>query len=182
MSFLAYMLRGLWSKKVRAAGLTMAVAFAVMTVVSLQVTSSGLEQSAAAVISIGKADLTVAQKGVSDILSSSIDETELARIRAVPGVSSAVGVLVETEKVSASVPLFIEIGIAPQDLAPFGVTVVVFAAYLTGASVGISSNELGVAGRVAVEDAYQLSLNVAELDRVLFRSRAGYFASSGAGR
>jgi len=43
-------------------------------------------------------------------------------------------------------------------------------------------HELGVAGRAAVEDAYQLSLNVAELDRVLFRSRAGYFASSGARR
>ena len=134
MSFIAYMLRGLWSKKARAVGLTMAVAFAVMTVVSLQVTSSGLEQSAAAVISIGKADLTVAQKGVSDILSSSIDETELARIRAVPGVSSAVGVLVETEKVSASVPLFIEIGIAPQDLAPFGVTVVAGRPYAADAT------------------------------------------------
>lgn len=118
------MLRGVWAKKARSIGLALAIAFAVLIVVTLQVSSTSLEQSAAAVISVGRANITVVQKGVSDVLSSTIDENELARIRRVPGVASAVGVLVATEHLSAATPLFIEIGISPKDLAAFGVTVV----------------------------------------------------------
>jgi putative ABC transport system permease protein len=114
----------LWAKKGRSIGLGFAVAVAVMTVVTLSVVSQGLESSAAAVLTIGKADFTVAQKGVSDVLSSTIDDQQLEQIRATPGVASAVGVLVETEKISAATPLFLEIGIEPGDLARFGVTVV----------------------------------------------------------
>ncbi len=134
MTFTAFLLRGLWSKKARSGGLMLAIAFAVMIIVSLEVTSSGLEQSAAGVVSVGKADLTVAQKNVSDILSSSIDESELARVRQVPGVASVVGVLVETEHLSSSTPLFIEIGITPQDLTAFGVHIVDGHAYAATAT------------------------------------------------
>ncbi len=105
-------------------GLVLAIAFAVMTVVTLAVTSSGLEQSAAAIISVGHADFTVAQKNAPDLLASTIDKGELTRITQTPGVARTVGVLVATEHLSASNPVFIEIGIAPSDLAPFGVTVV----------------------------------------------------------
>jgi putative ABC transport system permease protein len=124
VDYLAFMLRGVWAKKARSIGLALAIAFAVLIVVTLQVSSTSLEQSAAAVISVGRANITVVQKGVSDVLSSTIDENELARIRRVPGVASAVGVLVATEHLSAATPLFIEIGISPKDLAAFGVTVV----------------------------------------------------------
>ena len=124
MSFLILILRNVWSRKARSIGLILAVAFAVMTVVTLAVTSSGLEQSAAAVITVGKADFTVAQKGVSDTLASTIDNQELARLRNTPGVARAIGVLVETEKINADNPVFIEIGINPKDLAGFGVKVV----------------------------------------------------------
>jgi putative ABC transport system permease protein len=124
MDFLTFMLRGVWAKKARSIGLAMAIAFAVLIVVTLQVSSTSLEQSAAAVISVGKANITVVQKGVSDVLSSTIDEGELARIRRVSGVGSAVGVLVATQRLNATNPLFIEIGISPNDLAAFGVTVV----------------------------------------------------------
>ncbi len=124
MTFASFTLRNLWMRKSRSFGLAFAIAFAVMTVVTLAVTSSGLEQSAAAVMGIGKADFTVAQKNVNDLLSSTIDQTELARIAATPGVASAVGVLVETEHLNAGNPVFIEIGINPQDLASFGVTLV----------------------------------------------------------
>lgn len=124
MDFVAFILRGVWAKKARSIGLALAIAFAVLIVVTLQVSSSSLERSAAAVISVGKANVTVVQKGVSDILSSTIDQGELARVRQVPGVTSAVGVLVATEHLSSAAPLFIEIGISPADLAAFGVTVV----------------------------------------------------------
>lgn len=124
MTFFDLMLRNLWSKKARSIGVASAVAFAVMAVVTLAVTSSGLEQSAAAVISVGKADFTVAQKGVSDILSSAIEQDQLTRIRRTPGVASVVGVLVEIQHLNAENPVFIEIGINPADLATFGVSVV----------------------------------------------------------
>lgn len=115
--------RTILSKKARSAGLVAAVAIAVLTVVTLAVTSSGLESSAAQIISVGKADFTVVQKGVSDTLSSTIDEQEVARIEATPGVASTVGVLVATERINADNPVFIEIGIAPGKLAAFGVTI-----------------------------------------------------------
>ena len=124
MTFFDLILRNLWSKKARSVGLAFAVAIAVMAVVTLDVTSSGLEQSAAAIISVGKADFTVAQKGASSTLSSTIDRQQLARISATPGVASAVGVLVETQHLNADNPVFIEIGIDPGDLTAFGVKVV----------------------------------------------------------
>ena len=124
MKFFDFIFRNLWYKKARSIGMASAVAIAVMAVVTLDVTSNGLETSAAAIISIGKADFTVAQKGASDTLASTIDEQELARLRQTTGVARVVGVLVETEHLSADNPVFIEIGINPDDLAAFGVSVV----------------------------------------------------------
>jgi putative ABC transport system permease protein len=129
MTFLGLIFRNLWAKLARSVGLALAVAFAVMTVVTLAVTSNGLEESAAAIMSVGKADITVVQKGASDILSSSIDKGQLVAIRDTPGVASAVGVLVEIQKINSDNPAFIEIGIAPGDMANFGVTVVAGHAY-----------------------------------------------------
>jgi len=123
VTFFNFVVRNLWSKKARSMGLIFAVAIAVMAVVTLDVTSSGLEQSAAAIISVGKADFTVAQKGAADTLASTIDVDELARLRRTPGVASAVGVLVETQHINAENPVFIEIGINPGDLKAFGVKV-----------------------------------------------------------
>jgi len=124
----------LWAKKGRSIGLGLAVAVAVMTVVTLSVVSQGLENSAAAVLTIGKADFTVAQKGVSDILSSTLDDQQLQQVRSTPGVASAVGVLVETEKINAANPLFLEIGIPPDELTRFGVTIVAGHAYSADAT------------------------------------------------
>ncbi len=129
MTFLSLMIHNLWSRKARSLGLALSVAIAVMAVVTLDVTSSGLEQSAAAIISVGKADFTVVQKGVSDTLASAIDQGQLTTLRKTPGVSSVVGVLVETQHINADNPVFIEIGINPGDLAPFGVKVVAGSAY-----------------------------------------------------
>jgi putative ABC transport system permease protein len=134
VSFFGLLIRNLWSKKARSIGLAFAVAIAVMAVVTLDVTSSGLEQSAAAIISVGKADFTVAQKGVADTLASTIDESELTKLRNTPGVESVVGVLVETERLNADNPVFIEIGINPGDLSRFGVRVVSGRAYAPSAA------------------------------------------------
>jgi putative ABC transport system permease protein len=124
MSLVVLILKNLWSKKARSAGIAFAIGVAVMTVVTLTVVSSGLEQSAAAVLTLGHADFTVAQNGVSEILYSNLDEGQLHEIQATPGVKSAVGVLLETQHLNAANPLFIEIGIPPTQLRQFGVTVV----------------------------------------------------------
>ncbi|MGP8060775.1 MAG: ABC transporter permease [Acidimicrobiales bacterium] len=129
MTFPGLMFRNLWARKVRSIGLASMVALAVMAVVTLAVTSSGLEQSAAAIITVGKADFTVAQKGAADLLTSTIDQGQLAKIRHTPGVASAVGVLVEIQHINADNPAFIEIGISPEDLSGFGVKVVAGHAY-----------------------------------------------------
>lgn len=129
MTFVGLVARNLWAKPVRSVALALAVAFAVMAVVTLAVTSAGLESSAASIITIGKADFTVAQKGAADLLNSTIDRSELADLRRVPGVQSMVGVLVETQDINAQNPVFIEIGINPSDLTTFGVKVVAGHAY-----------------------------------------------------
>ncbi len=124
MSLVALIFKNLWSKKARSIGIAFAIGIAVMTVVTLSVVSSGLEASAAAVLTLGKADFTVAQNGVSEILYSNLDEGELRAVGTTPGVRSAVGVLLETEHINAANPLFIEIGIPSDQLRQFGVTVV----------------------------------------------------------
>jgi len=129
MSTALLVLSNLWAKKARSIGLASAVALAVMTVVTLTVVGGGLENSAAAVLKIGKADFSVAQKGVADLLFSNIDEHELAQVRSTQGVESAVGVLIETERINAANPLFLEIGIPPDELAKFGVQVLSGSAY-----------------------------------------------------
>jgi len=134
MSLAALIFKNLWSKKTRSAGIAFAIGVAVMTVVTLTVVSSGLEASAAAVLTLGHADFTVAQKGVSEVLYSSLDEGQLRQVQETPGVQSAVGVLLETQHINADNPLFIEIGIAPDKLRQFGVTVVAGRSYGATAS------------------------------------------------
>jgi putative ABC transport system permease protein len=123
VSPIVLLLSNVWAKKARSFGLAFAVALAVMTVVVLTVVSSGLESSAAAILKIGKSDFTVAQKNASDVLFSYLDEHQLAEIRATKGVASAVGALIETENINAANPLFLEIGLPPNELAPFGVQI-----------------------------------------------------------
>ncbi len=128
------LLSNVWAKKARSFGLAFAVALAVMTVVVLTVVSSGLESSAAAILKIGKSDFTVAQKSVSDILFSYLDEHQLAEIRATKGVANAVGALVETESINPANPLFLEIGLPPDELTPFGVHVLAGRPYSANAT------------------------------------------------
>jgi len=124
VSFAALVLHNVTVKKLRLALTALAVAIGVLAVVSLGVVTHSLETSDLALLKTGQADFTVAQKGVSDLLSSSIDARSLARVRAEPGVDHAIGVLIGTERLNAANPQFLEIGIDPADLAAFGVTVV----------------------------------------------------------
>lgn len=144
MSTIVLVLSNVWAKKARSIGLAFAVALAVMCVVTLTVVGGGLENSAAALLTIGKADFTVAQRGVSDLLSSSLDEAEQNQVRTAAGVQSAVGVLVESEKINAANTFFLEIGIPPDELTNFGVQVLTGQPYSPNAT-----NELMLGWRAA---------------------------------
>jgi putative ABC transport system permease protein len=111
-------------RKLRLALTTLAVAIGVVTVVSLGVVTHSLESSDLAILATGRADFTVAQKGVSDIVSSNIDEAQLTRIAGYRGVDGVTGVLIGTTPLNSANPQFLEIGIRPDQLAAFGVSVV----------------------------------------------------------
>lgn len=134
MSFLRLIVHNVTVKPLRLALTSLAVAIGVLTVVSLAVVTQSVETSALAILQTGKADFTVAQKGVSEILSSSLDSADLSRIRGYSGVAGATGVLIGTTKLNADNPLFLEIGIRPEDLGPFGVTILRGSAFAAGAS------------------------------------------------
>jgi putative ABC transport system permease protein len=85
------------------------------------------------VLQIGKADFTVAQKGVSDVLNSNLDQQEVAAVESYPQVQSAVGVLVAGVNFNGN-PFFLELGIPPEQLAPFGVQILAGRAYAADAT------------------------------------------------
>lgn len=129
MSFFALVLHNLGVKKVRSALTALAVAVGVLAVVTLGLINHSIRSSALALLQTGRADFTVAQKGVSDILNSNIQESDLAKIKATPGVGRAIGGLITTVKLNADNPLFLEIGVQPEDLQAFGVNILQGRAY-----------------------------------------------------
>jgi putative ABC transport system permease protein len=124
LSFASLVLINVTTKKLRLALTALAIAIGVVTVVSLGVLTHSLETSDLTIMQMGRADFTISQKGVSDVLSSSINQSTLEQIAAYPHVAKATGVLLSMVKYNADNPLFLEIGLQPSDLDAFGVTVV----------------------------------------------------------
>jgi putative ABC transport system permease protein len=122
MSFLGLIPRNVLTRKVRSGLTGLAVAIAIMMVVAMGVLTYSLKQTAISVLEVGKADFTVAQKGVSDVLNSIIDQQQLAAISSYPQIQSTVGVLIAGVNFNGN-PFFLELGIPPNELTPFGVQV-----------------------------------------------------------
>jgi len=112
------------TRRARSAFTAIAVALGVGTVITLSVVTHSLKQTAVEILQTGNADFTISQKGVDDVLNSVIDSAELTAIQHVPGVQTAIGTLITTVRLNANNPDFIEIGIPPDGLGPFGVTVI----------------------------------------------------------
>jgi putative ABC transport system permease protein len=119
LGFIAHNLRTKW---IRTLLTGVAVAIGVLTVVTLAVVTESLRNSAAEILQTGNADFTVAQKGVDGALNSVIDDAQVQRLAATPGVRSAIGALVVLENVEGT-PNMLEVGIAPDALDAFGVHV-----------------------------------------------------------
>lgn len=124
LTFVGLVAHNVVGKKLRLAFSSLAVAIGVMTVVTFSVVNHSLRQTELAIMQTGRADFTVAQKGTSDLLNSTIDQSALDDVLRESGVAGATGVLLGTTHLNSANPLFLEIGIRPQDTAEFGVTVV----------------------------------------------------------
>ena len=144
VSFVGLIASNVWSQRARSTFTTIALLLAVSSVVTLGILTTSLKSSAIAVLQTGKADFTVAQKDSSDLLSSTLDHTDLDAIRSYPGVATAVGVFIQIENLDPSHPLFLLIGIPPEDLTTFGVHVVAGQPYQA-----TSSNSLMLGYRAA---------------------------------
>lgn len=163
MSFAGLILHNIMVKKMRLALVALAVAIGVLAVVSLGVVTQSLKSSDLALLQTGRADFTVAQKGVTDLLSSSIDSSTMAGVARVPGVAALTGVLIGTTRLNASNPQFLEIGIQPDDLAAFGVTVVAGRPFTASAT-----NEL-ILGYIAARDLGVKVGQTIRLDQLAYR-------------
>jgi putative ABC transport system permease protein len=122
------------SRKTRSTLTAVAVAVGITTVVVLGVLTHSLRRTAISILHTGNADFTVAQKGVSDVLYSSLDEADVEKMRSYDGVESAVGVLVAAVELDKDHPFFLELGIPPDQLAPFGVQIVAGQPYSANAT------------------------------------------------
>ena len=124
MTFVGLLAHNVWRRRLRAAVTAAAVAIGVTAVLALGVLTSSLHDTAVAVLQLGKADFSVSQKGASDVLYSTLSRQEIDSIQATKGVESAIGVFVQTSRVNAQHPFFIEIGLRPKDESSYGVQVV----------------------------------------------------------
>lgn len=129
MSFLWLIVRNVFTRKVRSSLTGAAVAIAIMTVFALGVLTFSLRQTAISILRTGNADFTIGQKGVSDVLYSSLDEEQVARIASYPEVESVVGVLIAIAELDKEHPFFLELGMSPELLETFGVQIVAGRAY-----------------------------------------------------
>jgi len=133
MSFLGLIPRNVLTRKVRSALTGLAVAVAIMMVVAMGVLTYSLKQTAISVLEVGKADFTVAQRGVADVLNSNLDEQQVAAVESYPQVRETVAVLVAAVSFNGN-PFFLELGIPPNELAPFGVQILQGRAYAADAT------------------------------------------------
>jgi putative ABC transport system permease protein len=123
MTFLGLLAHNVLRRRLRAVVTALAVAIGVIAVMTLGVLTYSLRQTAVAILKTGKSDFTVSQRGVSDLLSSTLDREDIRAVRSTPGVESAIGTFVATGKVDADHPIFIEVGLHQADEKPYGITV-----------------------------------------------------------
>lgn len=129
MTLFSLIVQNVAVKKVRSALTALAVAVGVLAVVTLGLVNHSIRSSALALLQTGRADFTIAQTGVSDIVNSNVQESEVAQVQETPGVGRAIGALLASTKLNSDNPLFLEIGLPAQDLQPFGVTITSGRAY-----------------------------------------------------
>jgi len=134
VTFIGLVLLQIRGRPLRAGLTAFAVAIGVTAVVALGVLTSSLRVTATQLLRVGAADFTVAQKHTDDLINSTISQEDIAALRRVPGVKSAVGALLSTDSYDADNPLVIEVGLDPSQQQAFGVDVLAGRSYRADAS------------------------------------------------
>ncbi len=124
MYFVSLTARNVYTRKVRSSLTGIAIAISIAVVVTMGVLTHSLRLTAISILRTGEADFSVAQKGVSDVIYSSVDEKDIGLIRSYEGVENAIGVLVDMTKLDKDHPFFLKLGMPPDDLEGFGVQMV----------------------------------------------------------
>ncbi|KLU03843.1 ABC transporter permease protein [Rhodopirellula islandica] len=96
MTYFGFVLKSLWRRPLRTGLTLMALATAIGSVMALSGVAEGFTESFRGVYESHRVDVVVSRQGSADRLSSSLEETYVARVTAVEGVASAAGVLLET--------------------------------------------------------------------------------------
>jgi len=162
-SFVRLIAHNLATRRARTILTAAAVAISVMAIVTLNVVTQSLQESAASVLQTGRADFTVAQKGAPDTLDSVVTDAQVERVAATPGVASAIGSLVASTNLDSSHPFFLRIGIAPSALAPFGVKI------LRGRPFGATAPDEMMLGWQAAQDLGKRVGDTLTIDRTPYR-------------
>jgi putative ABC transport system permease protein len=95
MTLLTFVLRNLARRRIRTGLTCLGVALAIGAVVALVGVATGFERNFVQAFEGRGVDLVVVQGGITEQLTSSLDEALLERIRALPGVAQAAGMLLE---------------------------------------------------------------------------------------
>lgn len=95
MTLLTFVLRNLARRRIRTGLTCLGVALAIGAVVALVGVATGFEHNFVQAFEGRGVDLVVVQGGITEQLTSSLDEALLNRIRALPGVANAAGMLLE---------------------------------------------------------------------------------------
>ncbi len=115
MSFLSLIVKNLLRQKVRAGLTLLGISVGITTVVALGAITSGFRASSGGIITARGADFIVAQEGASDLSFSTIQESDLPKIRAVPGVERVDGSLLHITRAGSNLFFFL-VGVESADI------------------------------------------------------------------
>lgn len=122
MSFFALIVKNLARQRVRTGLTTLGISIGIATVVALGVVVAGVKRTSEQVLRAYDSDFFVAQKGSSDLSFSAVSEQEWRAVSELPGVERTIGALFHFSKVGSN-PLFLTVGVTPEDLANAGIDV-----------------------------------------------------------
>jgi putative ABC transport system permease protein len=148
VTFAGLMVHNVSARKLRAGLTAVAVAIAVMAVMTLGILTTSLKSAATEILKVGNADFSVAEKN-QDILSSTITTQDLVAMSTVPGVGSMVGALIQTDRYDAGHPGVIEVGLDPTAQKQFGVVL------LQGQTYTATSPDQIMLGYVLAQDIHK---------------------------
>ncbi len=123
MSFFTLIFKNLFRCKTRTLLTILGISIGIATIVTLGVVTEGLKASIEKTLKTGKADFSIAQSGVADLILSTIPEGRVREIEGMKEVKKAVGVLISVYPVGRN-PYFLVNGVRAEDIIIGGVKII----------------------------------------------------------